>query len=186
MLCSDDVVADRVAMIWNKSLNEFFVLGRHLCISIFLLTQHVKGVGPMLRGNADIIVLQPIFQHEARLVLADLYAGWLAHNDFFALMDEVVYDVNLEGSTPQEPKKDVRTMIISDFENTIDPQLKFHWNKSENPEDYDKKWRLLPDVYWKEAEKQKKAAKKAHEGEPFDPITKLKHFQHMGLKSKFA
>lgn len=41
----DDVIADRSAMIWNKSLNEFFVLGRHLCISIFLLTQHVKGVG---------------------------------------------------------------------------------------------------------------------------------------------
>jgi hypothetical protein len=179
------VVADRVAMIWNKSLNEFFVLGRHLCISIFLLTQHVKGVGPMLRGNADIIVLQPIFQHEARLVLADLYAGWMPHQDFFTLMDEVVYDVNLPGSTPQEPKKDVRTMIINDFENTTNPLMKFHWNKSENPEDYNKDWRLLSEAYWKESERQAKAAKKGSDA-PFDPVAKLRHFQHMGSKASFG
>lgn len=29
----------------------------------------------MLRGNLDVAILQPIFQHEARMTLADLYAG---------------------------------------------------------------------------------------------------------------
>lgn len=182
MLFTDDVVSDRVAMIWNKSLNEFFVLGRHLCISIFLLTQHVKGIGPMLRGNADVIVLQPIFQHEARMVLADLYAGWLHHDVFEALMDEIVYDENLPGSTPQNPKKDVRTMIVNDFENTTNPQMKFKWNKSENPEDYDPKWRLLPQPYWDEAEKQAKKAKSRSGDMPIDPVAQLQHFARLGSK----
>ncbi len=47
----DDVIADRVAMQWNKDINTFFVEGRHLCISVFITTQHVKGVGPMIRGQ---------------------------------------------------------------------------------------------------------------------------------------
>lgn len=47
----DDVIADRVAMQWNKDINTFFVEGRHLCISVFITTQHVKGVGPMIRGE---------------------------------------------------------------------------------------------------------------------------------------
>lgn len=173
-------------MIWNKSLNEFFVLGRHLCISIFLLTQHVKGVGPTLRGNADVIVLQPIFQHEARITLADLYGGWLEHKLFFGLMDEVVYDKNLEGSTPQNPKKDVRTMVISDFENTTNCSMKFHWHKSQNPDDIEKNWRLLPKDYWDanekmEREKKKKAKKK---DEVYDPLKSLQQFQTFAQKSR--
>jgi len=46
----DDVIADRVAMQWNAQISTFFVEGRHLCISVFITTQHVKGIGPMLRG----------------------------------------------------------------------------------------------------------------------------------------
>ena len=71
----DDVISDKVAMQWNEFINSFFVEGRHLCISVFITTQHVKGIGPMLRGNLDVAILQPIFQHEARMTLADLYAG---------------------------------------------------------------------------------------------------------------
>lgn len=178
-----------MAMIWNKSLNEFFVLGRHLCISIFLLTQHVKGIGPMLRGNADLIIMQPIFQHEARVTLADLYGGWMPHRDFFELMDEVVYDVNLEGSTPQEPKKEVRTMIVNDFENTTNPQMKFKWHMSENPDDIEPNWKLCAPEYWEADKKVKKQKKKMTAGggpgsEPFDPIGALQRFQVFAAKSR--
>lgn len=169
-------------MIWNKSLNEFFVLGRHLCISIFLLTQHVKGIGPMLRGNADIIVLQPIFQHEARLVLADLYGGWLPHKDFFCLMDEVVYDRNLPGSTPQEPNKEVRTMIINDFENTTNVQMKFKWHMSEDPG----KFKLLPKKYWDADKNLRNKPRKVWGdtgGGSFDPIDALAKFRVLAAKS---
>jgi hypothetical protein len=169
----DDVIADRSAMIWNKSLNEFFVLGRHLCISIFLLTQHVKGVGPMLRGNADVIVLQPIFQHEARMVLADLYGGWMEHREFEAIMDEVVYDKNLPGSTPQEPKKEVRTLIINDYENTRSVQMKFRWYMAEDVPDK-ANFKLLPEVYWKESSPGGGGQRKQR----IDPIDELDKIQN--------
>lgn len=110
----------------------------------------------MLRGNADIIVLQPIFQHEARLVLADLYGGWMPHKDFFCLMDEVVFDRNLPGSTPQDPKKEVRTMIINDFENTTNVQMKFKWHQSEDPG----KFKMLPQKYWDADKKLRKKPRK--------------------------
>lgn len=141
----DDCIADRAAMIWNKELNEFFVLGRHLLISVFITTQHVKGLGPMLRGNADVVCLQPIFQHEARITLADLYGGFMDRNAFVELMDQIVYDENLPDSTPQDPKKEVRTMFINDYENTTNPQMKFKWYMAEDPGPF----KLCAPEYWK-------------------------------------
>jgi len=142
----DDVVADRVAMQWNTNINSLFVEGRHLCITVMITTQHVKGVGPLIRGNMDLVVLQPIFAREARQTLADLYGGYMDRDMFFQLMDEIVLDENLPGSTPQEPKKHVRTMIVNDFENTTDPQMKFKWLESEDPGPF----RMCHPDYWKE------------------------------------
>lgn len=184
LFSADDVVADRSAMIWNKSLNEFFVLGRHLCIAIFLLTQYVKGIGPMLRGNADVVVLQPIFQHDARLVLADLYGGWMDHKVFWTLMDQVVYDKNLPGSTPQEPNKEVRTMYINDYENTTNPQMKFKWSMAQNPEDIEPKWKLLPKEYWEESERRKVKSKPKFENAVLDPVRLMIKWNNLG-QSKF-
>ena len=98
----------------------------------------------------DVVCLQPIFQREARMVLADLYGGWMDRNEFIQLMDEIVMDENLEGSTPKDPKKFVRTMIINDFENTHDPQIKFHWGAAEIPDVIEPGWRLCAPEYWKE------------------------------------
>lgn len=109
----DDVISDRVAVQWSKQLNYFFVNGRHLCCSVFITSQHVKGIGPMIRGNMDIICLQPIFQLAARMELHDMYAGAMDRNLFFQMMNCIVKDENLEGSTPQDPKKYVRTMFIN-------------------------------------------------------------------------
>ena len=141
----DDVISDKVAMLWNKQLNEFFVQGRHLCISVFILTQHVTGVGPMIRGNCDLAILQPIFDKDARETIARLFGNM--HKDlFFQLMDDVVYDKNLEGSTPQEPKKEVRTMFINAYENSQNPLMRFKWYMAEDPGPF----RLLAPEYWKE------------------------------------
>lgn len=172
----DDVIADRVAMQWNKDINTFFVEGRHLCITTFITTQHVKGIGPMLRGNLDIAQIQPMFQKEARMVLADLYGGFLPHDLFLKLMDEVVVDEPLEGSTPQDPKKYVRTMIVNDFENTPDPQTKFKWSEAENPDDVEPGWRLVAEEYWKQNERQIKMMG-AIKGQTFDPIDRLDQFR---------
>lgn len=145
----DDVISDRVAMQWNEVIASFFVEGRHLCISVFITSQHVKGIGPLLRGNMDVVLLQPIFQREARMVLADLYGGFMDRPDFLKLMNQVVRSENLEGSTPKNPKLYVRTMVVNDFENSPDPQLKFKWSEAENPDDIEPGWRLCDDKYWK-------------------------------------
>lgn len=144
----DDVISDKVAMLWSKELNALFAEGRHICISVFITTQHVTGVGPLIRGNADVIVLQPIFQRDARDVLANYYGGYMDKKLFFQLMDDVVFDVNLEGSTPKDPIKRVRTMVINDYENTTNPQMKYHWLESEDPGEF----KLLHPEYWKEQE----------------------------------
>lgn len=145
----DDVISDQAVMRWNTEINSFFVEGRHLCVTVFICTQHNKGIGPMLRGNLDIACIQPMFQKEGREVLADLFGGFMDKKVFMAMMDEVVQDINLEGSTPQEPKKYVRTLVINDFENTRNPQVKFRWSDAENPDDIEN-WRLLNDEYWKQ------------------------------------
>lgn len=146
----DDVIADRVAMQWNKDINTFFVEGRHLCITVFITSQHVKGIGPMIRGNMDVVCFQPIFQREARMTLADLYGGGIERDVFMQLMDDIVVDENLPDSTPKKPHKYVRTMICNDFENTHNPQIKFHWSEAENPDDIEPGWRLCAPEYWKQ------------------------------------
>jgi hypothetical protein len=167
----DDVISDRGAMQWSEQLLKFFVNGRHYCITVFITSQHVKGIGPMIRGNMDMVVLQPIFQKEARDTLAELYAGWMGKKKFLRLMSEVVFDENQLGSTPQEPKKIVRTMCINDFENTTNPQLKFHWSMAEKPPDKPK-WRLLHDDYWKEQDNNIGNAHDLPHGN-FDPCEEL-------------
>ena len=144
----DDVISDRVAVQWSKQLNYFFVNGRHLCCSVFITSQHVKGIGPMIRGNMDIVCLQPIFQLAARMELHDMYAGSMDRNLFFQMMNCIVKDENLEGSTPQDPKKYVRTMFINDFENTTNPHIKYKWSEAEDPGDF----KLLHPEYWKKQE----------------------------------
>lgn len=169
----DDVISDKVAMQWNEFINSFFVEGRHLCISVFITTQHVKGIGPMLRGNLDVAILQPIFQHEARMTLADLYAGFMDRQTFMALMDEIVKDEPLPESTPQEPKKYVRTFVVNDFENTPNPQVKFKWLESKNPDDIEPKWHLCHDEYWKQQKNNfNKPVKKGRD--PIDTLDDLR------------
>lgn len=142
----DDVISDRNAMMWNTQITSLFVEGRHMCISVFICTQYPKGVGPMIRGNCDLAIFQPIFQRPARETLADLYGGWMDRQLFYRLMDDIVIDENLPGSTAQEPKKIVRTMFVNAFENTKNPQIKFKYNEAEDPG----KFRLCDPALWKQ------------------------------------
>lgn len=133
-------------MIWNKELNDFFVLGRHLRINVFICSQHVKGLGPMLRGNLDVAILQPNYNVDARQELHKLYGGVMDRPTFNQFLDEVILDENLPGSTPQEPKKQVRVLVCRDFENTINPQIKYaHWSAYDPGE-----FRMLDPEYWKD------------------------------------
>lgn len=148
----DDVVSDRGAMQWCTEINRFFVQGRHLKISVFITTQHVKGIGPLLRGNLDMVVMQPMFSHDAREELAKLFAGFAAKQTVFQFFDEVIDQTEEPDSTPQDPKIKVRTLVIKDWINTPLPSLKFMYGEADNPDDYDKGWRLCHPEYWKQQE----------------------------------
>lgn len=163
-------------MIWNKNLNEFFVSGRHLRIVVIITTQHVTGIGPKIRGNMDLVVIQPIKNMDARKELHKLYGGDMDYKTWDGMMNAIVLDENKPGSTPQEPDKIVRTMIVNDFENSNDPQLRFRWWCAQDPGEF----RMLHPDYWKEDTNslQSTAAYK----KPQDPCDQLDEIQ---LISKF-
>ncbi len=166
----DDVISDKVAMLWNKQLNAFFVQGRHLAITVAITTQHTKGVGPLIRKNLDMVVIQPTFDADSRDDLRRMYGGFIKpHDAFFTFMDEVVMDENLPGSTPQEPKKEVRTLVIREFENTPNPQVKYSWWKAEDPGEF----RMLKKEYWKEQENDLDSVRTKSNAPKFDPCEEL-------------
>lgn len=159
----DDVIADQKVMRWNADLNSFFVEGRHLAITVLIASQYVKGVGPMVRGNCDYIVLQPIYNATQRQILWDLEAAFMDKNDFSALMDEVIVRELLPGNTAAEPKKKVRVMVCADFEDSCDPTEKFyHWTPK--PMKMLPKFRLCHPLYWEDDDKDMFATETARKG----------------------
>lgn len=69
----------------------------------------------------------------------------MERDEFNQMMDEIIVDENLPGSTPQNPKKHVRTLFINAFENTTNPQMRFRWHEAIDPG----KFRLCDPAYWK-------------------------------------
>lgn len=120
----DDVIADQKVIRWSADLQRFFVQGRHLAITVFIASQYLKGVGPMVRGNCDYIFLQPIYNKSQRDVIWDLEAAFMDKQDFSQLMDEVIERKLLPGNCAQEPKKQVRIMVCADFEDSSIPEEK--------------------------------------------------------------
>lgn len=160
----DDVIADQRQIRYTPALNTFFVEGRHLNISVFITSQNIKGVGPMIRGNCDLVFVQPIFNIREREAVWELYAGFMDKKTWFQLMDEVIYSKKLEGHTPLHPRLEVQIMVVQDFDQTPDPSEKFFWWKPVHS-DALPNYRLLHPIYWKEDliskfNKQKDAKKK--------------------------
>ena len=142
----DDIISDAAAMMWNTLLTSLFVEGRHVCITVVILTQYPKGVGPKIRGNADIAMIQPMYDWDQVEMMANMFNGGMDRKLWRQMMNEVVEDNILPGSTPLETKKKVRTLFVSDFENTKNPQIKFHYYEAEDPGPF----RLCRPEYWKQ------------------------------------
>lgn len=168
----DDIIADAAAMLWNTQLTSLFVEGRHVCLTVCILTQYPKGVGPKIRGNADIAILQPIYDYDQVDMLAAMFNGGLDRNVWKQLMGQIVQDELLPGSSPLEAKKQVRTMFVSDFENTKNPQIKFHWSSAEDPGPF----RLCHPDYWKESARMFIRNEEVHEA--LDPVEELELVRH--------
>lgn len=149
-LIMDDVINDQKTMRYNKDVAGFFTNGRHLCISIYICSQYVKGIGPMLRSNVDFVILQPMYDKNQRDALYRLYGGELDRKQWDEVMDSLIVREKLEGSTAAEPRKKVQVMVCATFEDTPHAEEKFfHWTPV--PVDTLPKFRLCADVYWNQA-----------------------------------
>lgn len=144
----DDVIADQKAIRYSKLINSFFVEGRHMNATILITTQYMKGVGPMVRGNVDIAILQPIYSIADREVIRDLYGGFMAKKDFMRLMDEVVGTEEAPDSTASAPKMKVRVMMVQDWRQTCNIQEKFKYWCPKHSDDVPPYKLCLP-KYWK-------------------------------------
>lgn len=176
----DDVIADQKMIRYTPALNTLFVEGRHYCLTVLICSQNIKGIGPMIRGNCDLIFLQPIYNVNERQALWELYGGFMDKKEWFQLMDEVIYAKKLEGHTALDPRLKVQIMVVQDYEQVPDPSEKFFWwdpiHSSQLP-----KYRLCHPLYWKQAEQAKrlkslrsgaKSADKA--GHPADVLQKVR------------
>ena len=141
-------------------------------ITVIIASQNVKGVGPMIRGNLDYAFIQPIRKIMELDALWELFGGMFDKKTWRIFNREVVTQRTLEGSTAAEPKKEVRVMVIADFEVANTPEDMFFWWKPVPIGDLPA-FTLLDPVYWKEqdafstgGEAQKKA------GRP-DPVEEL-------------
>lgn len=157
----DDVIADQKAIRYSAELNSFFSEGRHKRLGIAITSQYIKGIGPLLRTNTDLIFIQPIYNVAEREALWVLYGGMMTKKEWMQLMGEIVYANKLEGHTPAHPHKEVQIMVVEGFEQTEDPSEKFYHWKPKRSEDLPP-YRLCHDDYWNEtgAEKKEKSEKK--------------------------
>jgi len=128
-----------------------------------------------------MVVIQPNFQLQARRDLHEMYGGYMHHDYFFNLMDSVVLDENLPGSTPQEPKKDVRTLIVRDFENTTNPSIKYAWYRASDPGEF----RMLHPRYWKEQNNTLGSTKDASQLYRMDPVKELDKISGLASLSRY-
>lgn len=169
----DDVIADQKQIRYTPALNSFFVEGRHMNITILITSQYIKGIGPMLRGNCDLIFVQPIYNVNERQALWELYAGFMEKKDWFALMDQVVFAKRLEGHTPLAPNLEVQILVIQDFEQTAEPTEKFFWWKPLHS-DALPNYKLLHPIYWKEVRTGRGEVGKSKGAHPADVLQKCR------------
>lgn len=145
----DDVISDQNAIRYTKELNTFFVEGRHKAITVLITTQYMKGIGPMIRGNMDIVIIQPIYALNEREVLWGLFGSTIPKKDFLQLMDEVVEAKELPGSTARDPKMKFRVLMVQDWRQTPDVTKKFQWWDPVHSDELPA-YRLCHPKYWED------------------------------------
>ena len=69
----DDMISDK-SLKYNELLNRFIFAGRHFFIFFAICQQDVKGLGPAIRQNFDLIALTYVTQERAISSIQDDYA----------------------------------------------------------------------------------------------------------------
>ena len=88
----DDCVADTDFHHSAPSLRICVARGRHIGISVILLTQSCKGVDPFFRSNADFVLLQMLNTASLGIAAEEWSACGFSKKDFIALHKQCTND----------------------------------------------------------------------------------------------
>jgi hypothetical protein len=146
----DDVIADQKAIRYTPQLNTFFTEGRHKKVAVAITSQYIKGIGPMLRTNCDLMFIQPIYNRNERDALYELVGPSMTRREWHSFMDDILCSKKLPGHTSAHPRKEVRIMVIENFEQTPDVSERVYWWKP-LPAEQLEPYRLCHPDYWKES-----------------------------------
>lgn len=131
----DDVISDESQLRFNPLLNEIVFSGRHFFIFCIMCIQDAKGVGPKVRGNADIIALTYQTQGRSVKTIQDDFAKFFDDNDMFMQM-------------LTENTQDHEMIIIDQATAKYNVRDAFHKTLAEEkPEEY----KIGNDKFWEEA-----------------------------------
>lgn len=147
----DDIISNPNELRYDNTINSFFTEGRHLCISVCILSQHVTAIGPMLRKNTDLAVIQPTYEIDSVKILHKLFGGFITMKEWQTLINEICQNKYLDGNTLTEPKKTVRVLVTRNWEKIPVPMIRFaHWVADKvEPKPAN---RLCAPEYWKLSE----------------------------------
>lgn len=97
-------------------------MGRHMDMCVGINTQHVTGIPPVIRTNADIVVIFTQLNWTYKKKLAEEYLGGLNTTTAVELIDYYT--------------RDHGCLVIELWRNDADPTKLIHYYKAEEPEPF--------------------------------------------------
>lgn len=116
--CFDDVVSSEHIR-KSFSLSRMYTLGRHLHTFIILLTQHSKGVNPIIRYNTDMVIIRKMPSKAQRESIIE---------DYLHFIEKPVAEKLLDKYTQGH-----YALCILNTQQSNDPYDNLYWLKAEDP-----------------------------------------------------
>lgn len=85
LIILDDVMSEKLR--YKKRLDSVFFEGRHYNITLFVLVQDVKGIGPATSVNTDLAFSFALPDRRSRDTIREKFCDYLDRDEFDALMD---------------------------------------------------------------------------------------------------
>lgn len=130
----DDVISDQ-RLKYDENLMELFVAGRHYKIFTLITTQYAKAITPVIRGNADYVIVCKTMQGRQREALWEDFGDFMTKDGFYTLMDSYT--------------EDNEVLLFDTSNNTSNPLDMIKWWKAEDPGEY----KMGSKEYWDSAMK---------------------------------
>jgi hypothetical protein len=134
----DDMISDK-HLRYDELLKRFIFAGRHFFIFFAICQQDVKGLGPDIRNNQDLIALTFQTQERSMHSLQDDYA-------------ELFEDPNIVRELIKSNTEDHQMLIIDQGEAHYNPAKVFYVSKAPDPKTNPlKPFKIGSDRFWKES-----------------------------------